>query len=180
MDRSADPCVDFNDFACGGWEAANEVPEDSGSYSQFSVVRKALSGTLDTQLKDPSTADYHGWESVQKAKTFYNICMDEDNIDATSKDALDNHIVVEWPTQGRGAMEGDAGSVMNSITTAHAHYGISTIFSADQDLDPDNSNSWIISLGHPSLAMSQSYYTTEVDADRQKYKDAYIGKTPFL
>ena len=178
MNLKADPCEDFNTFACGGWETdpANGIPDDSGSLSQFSVVRKALSATLNRQLSDESKDGYHGWESVQKAKTFFSTCMDEDTIDATSNDALNAHIIVQWPTQSRDAMEGDKDSVMNSITTAHAHYGISTIFSADQDLDFEDSNLWIISLGHPSLAMSQSYYTTDVEADKEKYKKAYIGK----
>lgn len=179
MNVDADPCEDFNAYACGGWEAASTVPDDAGSFTQFSVVRKALSATLNRTLSDPSTVDYNGWESVQKAKTFFSICMDEVTIDATSTELLKQEIVISWPTQMRDA-KGDDSSVMDSITTAAASYGVSAIFSADQDLDPDNSNNWIISLGHPSLAMSQSYYTTTVDADREKYKNAYIGKIVFI
>lgn len=66
-------------------------------------------------------------------------------------------------------------TVSNHITSATTKYGMSLIFSADQDLDPDDSNKWIISVGHPSLGMSQSYFTTATDADKAKYKEAYIG-----
>ena len=66
MDMSADPCDNFDQYACGGWVAGNEIPDDAGSYSQFSVVRKALSATLNRTLSDTSTDGYQGWESVQK------------------------------------------------------------------------------------------------------------------
>ncbi len=28
MDRSADPCVDFFQYSCGGWIKANPIPPD--------------------------------------------------------------------------------------------------------------------------------------------------------
>jgi len=173
MDTTADPCDDFNQYACGGWENTNTIPSDSGSYTQFSVVRKALSATLNRTLSDPSTEDYQGWESVQKAKNFFKICMDENTINDKSTQLLGDTVKIGWPTQNRPNQDSDQ-SVQNGITTATAFYGISAIFSADQDLDPQDSNKWIISVGHPSIGMSQSYFTTEVDADRQKYKAAYI------
>ena len=88
--------------------------------------------------------------------------MDEDTIDAMSTELLNKEVTIAWPTQFRSAENGDV-SVMDAITTASAVYAVSAIFSADQDLDPADSNKWIISLGHPSLGMSQSYYTTTVE-----------------
>src|SRR5690348_5859998 len=41
MDRSADPCVDFYRYACGGWQAANPIPPDQASWD---VYRKMAEG----------------------------------------------------------------------------------------------------------------------------------------
>ena len=62
-------------------------------------------------------------------------------------------------------------SIIDCLTT----YGTSCVFSADQDLDNDDSNSWIIDLGHPRLGMSQSYYVTTNADDLEKYKNAYVN-----
>ena len=35
LDKSADACTDFYQFACGGWIAQNPVPADRASWGRF-------------------------------------------------------------------------------------------------------------------------------------------------
>ena len=39
MDRSADPCVDFFQYSCGGWIKNNPIPPDQSSWSLYSKMQ---------------------------------------------------------------------------------------------------------------------------------------------
>ncbi|HUJ63290.1 MAG TPA: hypothetical protein VLX92_32550, partial [Kofleriaceae bacterium] len=55
LDRTADPCVDFYQFACGGWLETNQIPPDRPRWSRGSElaerVRAELGGLLDDDTR---------------------------------------------------------------------------------------------------------------------------------
>jgi putative endopeptidase len=51
MDRTADPCVDFYQYSCGGWQKNNPIPADQSSWDVYAKMaqdnRRVLWGILD-------------------------------------------------------------------------------------------------------------------------------------
>jgi len=77
LDRKADPCVDFYQFACGGWIAKNPLPADRRSYGRFAEVQDRNFTILRRILEGPRREGDEG-----KASDYYAACMDESRIDA--------------------------------------------------------------------------------------------------
>src|SRR5271168_2602055 len=80
MDRSADPCVDFYQYTCGGWMKNNPIPPDQASWDVYGKLandnEQFLWGILeeDAKLKDRTPVQ-------QKIGDYYAACMDTAAID---------------------------------------------------------------------------------------------------
>jgi endothelin-converting enzyme/putative endopeptidase len=79
LDRTADACTDFYQFACGGWRAANPIPADRQRWGQFAVLGEQNEQILRRILESPAPP---GDAARRKAADFYAACMDERTIDA--------------------------------------------------------------------------------------------------
>jgi endothelin-converting enzyme/putative endopeptidase len=82
LDRSADPCVNFYQYACGGWMAANPLPNDHARFGRFDALQESNRTVLQNILESAS-ADKPGRSVVQREiGDYYSACMDLKAIDA--------------------------------------------------------------------------------------------------
>src|SRR3569623_2414065 len=74
MDRSADPCKDFYQFACGGWMKDTQIPSDQSRWGRFFEVGERNRDILHCILEDASKKT---WWRGSKIGDYYASCMDE-------------------------------------------------------------------------------------------------------
>jgi putative endopeptidase len=79
LDRSADPCTDFYQFACGGWMASHPVPSDRARWATFDELQDRNDQALRTILENAAATPT---AETRKLGDYYSSCMDEAGINA--------------------------------------------------------------------------------------------------
>jgi putative endopeptidase len=79
LDRNADPCGDFYQFACGGWMTNHPIPSDRSSWATFDELQDRNDQKLREILE---AAASHPTDDSRKIGDYYASCMDEAGIDA--------------------------------------------------------------------------------------------------
>src|SRR5438270_8956235 len=76
MDKSIDPCVDFYQYSCGGWQQKNPIPPDQTSWSVYGKLYLDNLNFLRGILEQAATAKNRD-AVTQKIGDYYGACMDE-------------------------------------------------------------------------------------------------------
>src|ERR1700751_5376622 len=77
IDKTADPCVDFYQYACGNWLKSHPIPNDQSRWGRFNELaernKAVLHGILEKAAAGPKSDPVD-----QRLGAFYSACMDED------------------------------------------------------------------------------------------------------
>jgi endothelin-converting enzyme/putative endopeptidase len=88
MDRAADPCVDFYQFACGGWMKSNPIPPDQSSWTTYGKMQDENRALLRVLLEQFAPGTPRRTPTQQKIGDYYAACMAEPAIERRGAQAL--------------------------------------------------------------------------------------------
>ncbi len=153
MDKSADPCVDFYQFACGGWVKNNPIPSDQSIWSRFGELaernRTELRGILETAAKAAKRD-----ANEQKIGDYYAACMDEAAIEKKGAAALK-------PEFDRINALKDKSGLPDLIAYLHGR-GINVLFNFGSGADFKNAKQVIGQADQGGLSLpDRDYYTKD-------------------
>jgi endothelin-converting enzyme/putative endopeptidase len=165
MDPKADPCVDFYQYACGGWIGKNPVPADRASWSTFSQLGERNQLVLRDLLEKAAVPAPDRSAVEQKIGDYYASCMDEAAIEARGLAPLQADL------ERIAKLEDKAGLAQ---LLAHLHsLGIDALFRFSSNQDAKDSSRVIASAsqGGMGLPSSEAYFADDPKSVeiREKY-----------
>ncbi|KAJ8667499.1 hypothetical protein QAD02_009162 [Eretmocerus hayati] len=178
MNRDVQPCDDFYQFACGNY--ANKLSQTNDSASASSLLSDhtiiAL-GRLKRALKRRTANEEP--KTFKKLRGFYNVCMNESSIDATSEAGLQK--IMEdlggWPILvGKSWNESNFDWIEIMLKIDSLGFAMDQFFSVAVSVDSKNNSQFILQLKGPSFGIDREYLLrTSTPNQTDRIIDAYFN-----
>lgn len=168
MDRSADPCVDFYQYACGGWMKHNPIPADQARWSVYGKLAQDNQRFLWGILDDLSKRQEGRTANQQKIGDYFGACMDERTIAARGAEPL-KPLLDQIATLRTNK---DLPRVLAQLHLALADQGLFFGFGSSQDFGDSTRVIAFATAGGLGLPDRDSYLKT--DAKSKEVRAKYV------
>uniref|UniRef100_A0A8C8IDG7 endothelin-converting enzyme 1 n=1 Tax=Oncorhynchus tshawytscha TaxID=74940 RepID=A0A8C8IDG7_ONCTS len=168
LDRSADPCQDFYQYACGGWVRKNPLPDGRSGWSTFNSVRDQNQAVLKHLLENVTFNSSSAAE--RKTQFYYLSCLNEQHIEELGATPLIDLITKTGGWSITGPWEKD--NFMEVLKTVSGPYRAQPFFTVRVRVDPKNSNSNVIQVGQSGLFLPPRDY--DGNTANEKVSKAYL------
>lgn len=165
LDKAADPCVDFYQYACGGWMKNNPIPPDQAAWGRFNELAERNRAMLRDILEDAAKASKRD-ANEQKIGDYYSSCMDEAAINKKG-------IAVVKPEFDRIDAVRDKSELPALL--AHLHrQGINVLFGFGSGPDFKNAKEVIAQADQGGLSLPDRDYYLKTDPKSEELRKQYV------
>ena len=167
IDKSANPCVDFYQYACGLWMANNPIPPDQSRWDRGSELAERNRAILRNILEKAAVNDSKRSAVDQKIGDFYGSCMDEQTIEKLGTQPLK-------PEMDRIDAIASKAGILNALVRLHL-LGVDAMFRFGSSPDLKDSTHVIGDLDQGGLGLPDRDYYLKDDPKSVELRNQYVA-----
>jgi endothelin-converting enzyme/putative endopeptidase len=167
IDKAADPCQDFYQYACGSWLKANPIPADQARWGRFNELEERNKQALRAILEEAAKPDPAGDGVTRQIGDYYAACMDEKAIDARGLAPLSAEL---------DRIRQLAGKSQLAEEIAHLHrIGVASLFEFGSGQDFKDSSAVVAQLDQGGIGLPDRDYYLKDDPKSAELRQKYVA-----
>ena len=165
MDTTADPCVNFFQYSCGGYLKQTPIPADESSYGQFDELNDQNQLVLKAILEKAAAGGAGRTANEQKIGDYYATCMNVEAVDSTGLKPLQPLLDRIAALKSKDELP-EFAAYMDSI-------GVNTLFAFGSDQDFKDATQQIAIVDQMELGLPEKGYYERQDEKSVKLRGQY-------
>jgi endothelin-converting enzyme/putative endopeptidase len=166
IDRSINPCADFYQYACGGWQKNNPIPADESSWGRFDELFQRNQEILRGILED-SASHQERTAIDQKIGGFYQSCMDESLVEQRGVSPLKAELE-------RISSVANRADLVDEVARLHARQ-VPVFFSFYSSPDPEDARMTLAGIDQGGLGLPEKDYYLRTDQRSEQIRKNYVA-----
>lgn len=161
LNASADPCEDFYNFACGGWQKSHNIPSSENEITSFTVLSKEIEYAIHDLLNEPPKDEESN--ALQKARDFFASCMNTSHIEELAGKPANDFLadIGGWPVCNsekweKTEKEWDVYKILQDLQ--RQYYPAPSFFTVEVTNDHLNSTKHLIKIDQSGLSLQREIY----------------------
>jgi endothelin-converting enzyme/putative endopeptidase len=165
LDRTAAPCQDFYQFACGGWLKTHPIPNDQSRWGRFNELAERNKAVL-RDILEKAAAGPKADPVDRRLGDFYAACMDEDAAEKKGADPLKDQLAAIDALSSTADLPG-------LLARLHAE-GVAAAFEFGSDQDYKDATKVIGEVDQGGLGLPDRDYYFRTDPKSERIRKQYV------
>jgi putative endopeptidase len=166
IDKTADPCVDFYQYACGNWKKNNPIPADQVRWGRFNELTEYNNYLLYSELK--AAADAPKTQLQKKYGDYFAACMNAELSNKLGAKPIEPALktIADWS---------DRKKLATLLGTTEEKYAQGNFFGFGSGQDQKDSTKQIGELDQAGLGLPDRDYYLNPDDRSKKLREQYVA-----